>query len=73
MAAENVVPNVHYIPVYYMPYYQKLGYRRGLCPNAEYLYERILSIPLYYSMTDEDVESVIYTLKKIVGYYRMRG
>ena len=70
MVAENVIPNVHYIPVYYMPYYQKLGYNKGLCPNSEYLYERFISVPLYYSMTDGDVESVIHTLRKIIEYYR---
>ncbi|MDR2737093.1 MAG: aminotransferase class I/II-fold pyridoxal phosphate-dependent enzyme [Gracilibacteraceae bacterium] len=71
LAAENVIPNVHYIPVYYLPYYQKLGYRKGLCPNAEYLYERILSLPLYYAMSDDDVESVIQALQKVVTHYRI--
>ena len=35
LAAENVCCNVHYIPTYYFPYYEKLGYKRGLCPKAE--------------------------------------
>ena len=39
MAAENILCNVHYIPVYWFPYYEKLGYRRGTCPKAEKLYE----------------------------------
>lgn len=68
--AENVCCNVHYIPVYYFPYYQKLGYSKGLCPNAEKLYERIISIPLYYSMTDRDAQSVIKAVKKVINYYR---
>ena len=68
--AEGVGVNVHYIPVYLFPYYQKLGYMPGLCPNAEKLYERILSIPLFYSMTDEDVEGVITAVKKVIDYYR---
>lgn len=67
---ENVCCNVHYIPVYYFPHYQKLGYTKGLCPNAEKLYERIISIPLFYSMSDEDVESVIYAVNKVISYYR---
>lgn len=71
LAAENVHCNVHYIPTYYFPYYEKLGYRRGLCPHAEKLYEEILSLPLYYAMGDEDVESVIEAVKKIVNYYRV--
>ncbi len=71
LAAENVHCNVHYIPTYYFPYYEKRGYGRGLCPHAEKLYEEILSLPLYYAMSDEDVESVIEAVKKIVNYYRV--
>jgi UDP-4-amino-4,6-dideoxy-N-acetyl-beta-L-altrosamine transaminase len=72
LAAENICCNVHYIPVYYHPYYEKLGYHRGLCPNAEKLYEEILSLPLYYAMTDEDVEDVIHAVGKVVEHYRIR-
>lgn len=70
LSAENVQPQVHYIPVYYFPYYQKLGYRKGICPNAEKVYEGIMSIPLYPAMTDEDVDDVIMSVKKIVDYYK---
>lgn len=69
LAAENVCCNVHYIPTYYFPYYERLGYCRGLCPRAEKLYEEIITLPLYYGMSDEDVESVIEAVKKIVAYY----
>lgn len=69
LAAENVCCNVHYIPTYYFPYYEKLGYKKGICPNAEKLYEEIISLPLYYAMTDEDVESVIAAVSKIATYY----
>ena len=68
--AENICCNVHYIPVYYHPYYQKLGYKKGLCSKAEKLYEEMLSIPLYYSMTDKDIEDVINGVKKVISYYR---
>lgn len=66
MAAENVCCNVHYIPVYYHPYYEKLGYKKGLCPKAEKLYEEIMSLPLYYAMTERDVADVIHAVKKVV-------
>lgn len=68
--AENICPQVHYIPVYYHSYYEKLGYQKGLCPNAEKYYEEVMSIPFYYSLTDEDVEDVINAVKKVVAYYR---
>lgn len=70
LAAENIYCNVHYIPVYYHPYYESLGYTRGQCPTAEYLYERVLSIPLYPMMTDQDVEDVITAIYKVLCYYR---
>lgn len=69
MGAENIHCQVHYIPVYRLPYYQELGYPAGLCPNAERLYERILSIPLYYSLTDEQVEEVIFAVKRLCKYF----
>ncbi|MFZ7133081.1 MAG: UDP-4-amino-4,6-dideoxy-N-acetyl-beta-L-altrosamine transaminase [Eubacteriales bacterium] len=68
--AENIGLQVHYIPVYFHPYYQELGYKKGLCPNAEALYEEIITIPLYYSMRNEDVESVIEAVKKVISYYK---
>ena len=70
MAAENIQCNVHYIPVYRHPFYEHLGYRRGICPKAEKLYEEIMSLPLYYSMTDQDVEDVIAAVRKITAFYR---
>lgn len=68
--AENIGLQVHYIPVYFHPYYQKLGYKKGLCPNAENLYEEIITIPLYYSLSDGDVDSIIEAVKKVIAYYR---
>ena len=69
MGAENVVCNVHYIPVYYFPQYKKLGYKKGLCPEAEALYDSMMSIPLYYGMSDSDVDDVIEAVTKIAEYY----
>lgn len=73
LQAEGVGVNVHYIPTYTFPYYRQLGYRPGLCPNAERLYERIVSIPLFYSMTDEQQEKVIGAVRKVVAYYKKDG
>ena len=70
LQAEGVGVNVHYIPVYSFPYYQKLGYRMGECPKAEHLYERIISIPLYYSLTDAEQDKVIKAIEKVIAYYR---
>ncbi len=69
MSAENVQCQVHYVPVYWFPYYRHLGYQKGLCPKAEAVYQEIMSIPLYPKMTDQDVEDVIHAVKKVICYY----
>lgn len=71
LQAEGVGVNVHYIPTYYFPYYQSLGYQKGICPNAEKLYERIISIPLYYGLSDEQQDKVIEAIRKVIDYYRV--
>jgi UDP-4-amino-4,6-dideoxy-N-acetyl-beta-L-altrosamine transaminase len=53
--------NLHYIPVYRHPYYKRLGYQRGICPEAEKYYEEAISLPLFAKMTDLDIEYVIKT------------
>lgn len=70
MSAENVQCQIHYVPVYWFPYYQQLGYKKGLCPKAEDVYKGIMSIPLYPRMTNQDVDDVIHAVSKVVEYYR---
>lgn len=70
MSEENVQCQIHYVPVYWFPYYRHLGYEKGLCPNAEEVYKGIMSIPLYPKMTNQDVNDVIHAVKKIVRYYK---
>lgn len=67
---ENIGVNVHYLPVYLHPYYKKLGYKQGECPVAEDIYNRMITIPLFPAMSDEDIESVICGVKKVIAYYR---
>ena len=70
LRAENIYSQVHYIPVYWHSHYENLGYPKGLCPNAEHYYEQSMSLPLYYSLTDEDVKDVIRAVEKLTAYYR---
>ena len=70
LRGENIYSQVHYLPVYWHSYYEKLGYEKGLCPNAEAYYQEVMSLPLYYALTDEDVEDVIHAVRKILAYYR---
>lgn len=70
LLAENIGVNVHYLPVYLHPYYKKLGYEKGLCPNAEELYDSMITLPLYPGMSDDDFYDVINAVNKVLGYYR---
>lgn len=66
---ENIGVNVHYIPVYLLPYYQRLGYKQGLCPHAEKLYEEVITLPLFPAMTEQDIADVIHAVKKVINRY----
>lgn len=55
---------IHYIPVYFHPYYQKLGYEKGICPKTEEFYERIISLPIYPKLSDEEQDFVINKIKE---------
>jgi len=57
---------VHYIPLYLHPYYKKMGYKSGLCPNAEKFYLSTFSLPIYYSISDKDMKRVVETVKNIL-------
>ncbi len=53
---------VHYIPVYWHPLYQRLGYEKGMCPVAEEFYSGELSLPMHVSITEEEV---FYTIREV--------
>ncbi|MBU1850357.1 MAG: DegT/DnrJ/EryC1/StrS family aminotransferase, partial [Nanoarchaeota archaeon] len=60
----NIFCQVHYIPVYWHPYYKKLGYKKGLCKQAETFYEKIISIPIYPDLKKTEQNKVINTIKQ---------
>lgn len=66
LKSAGIMANVHYIPVYKHPYYQKNGYEKVCCPKAETLYENMISLPLYPGLLDEDQSYVINTMISIV-------
>ncbi|EKD71450.1 MAG: hypothetical protein ACD_46C00181G0015 [uncultured bacterium] len=66
MRKANIGVNVHYIPVNKHPYYQQHGFKDKKYPNAEFYYERTMTLPLYPAMLPIDQERVIFTLKKVL-------
>ncbi|HEE9035050.1 UDP-4-amino-4,6-dideoxy-N-acetyl-beta-L-altrosamine transaminase [Bacillus thuringiensis] len=69
LQGENIGVNVHYIPVHLQPFYQKLGYEKGICPQAENVYEEIITLPLFPKMTEADVWDVIQAVRKVLLFY----
>jgi len=67
LRARGIGVQDHYIPVYWHPFYKNLGYKRGLCPKAEDFYERIISLPIYPSLTEGQQDEVVQALKDIFG------
>lgn len=68
---ENIGVNVHYIPVHYHSFYQnKFGLKKGILPKVEWLFPRLLTIPIFPKMSDNDVYDVINALEKVIKYYR---
>jgi len=63
---EGILVNLHYIPVYLQPYYSKLGFKKGYCPESENYFKSILSIPIYTSLS-KDLQNIVHqSFKKII-------
>jgi perosamine synthetase len=70
LRAEGIGVNVHYLPVPLHPLYQaRFGRNSAVCPVAEAAYGQILSLPIFPSMTDADVEDVICAVLKVINAY----
>lgn len=67
MRSNGIDVNLHYIPVYLQPYYQALGFKRGHCPEAEAYFKETMSIPMFPTLTDGNLDKVVQVLKGIIG------
>jgi len=67
MKESGINLQVHYNPVHLLGYYKRrYGYKRGDFPVTEHFYDRAISIPLYPSLTDEEVEKVVENIKSFI-------
>lgn len=73
LRAEGIGVNVHYLPVYRLPYYERLGYPTDLCDEANAYYDQVVTLPLHCAMADDDVEKVIVAVDKVVSFCRSNG
>ena len=64
LEAKGIFVQVHYIPVYFQPYYQKnFLFKRGLCPEAELFYQREVSLPMHSLLNQEDLEYIVKEIR----------
>jgi dTDP-4-amino-4,6-dideoxygalactose transaminase len=67
LRAAGIGVNVHYIPVHTQPYYRKLGFETGMFPEAESYYEDAITLPLFSRMTNDEQDTVVAALEKILA------
>lgn len=67
MRAAGIGVNVHYIPVYRQPYYRALGLDASWCPHAEAYYASAISLPLFATLTEAEVDTVVRALTSALG------
>ena len=71
LKAENVFCSVHFRPIHLHSYYgNTFGYKRGDYPNAEYAFDRAITLPLSPGMSDDDACDVVNAVEKLAKYYR---
>lgn len=66
LRADGVLVQVNYMPVYWHPLFADLGYKRGMCPNAELYYSQEISLPMHAELTASEVDFVIDSVRKAV-------
>ena len=64
LRSQQIGVNLHYIPVYLQPYYQRLGFKPGYCPVAEQYYASAISLPLYPALTQTQQQFIVQTLSE---------
>jgi UDP-4-amino-4,6-dideoxy-N-acetyl-beta-L-altrosamine transaminase len=65
--AAKIIANLHYIPVYRQPYYEKMGFRMGYCPQAEQYYSEAISIPMYPGLSETQQDQVITAIRGAIS------
>lgn len=63
----GILVNLHYIPVYRQPYYEALGFKSGLCPDAEKYYREAISLPMYPTLTEVQQNHVVTVLREALN------
>jgi dTDP-4-amino-4,6-dideoxygalactose transaminase len=71
LKSRGIGTSVHFIPLHLHPFYQKrFGYKLGDFPVAEAEYTRALSLPIYPTMTDAEINAVIQAVADVTNMFR---
>lgn len=63
----GVIVNLHYIPVYRHPYFARMGFPVGYCPEAERYFSEAISIPMFYGLTIEQQSRVVQAIVDVAA------
>lgn len=67
LRAADIQVNLHYFPVHLQPYYQRLGFGRGHCPEAEAYYTEAISLPVYQTLSNAEQDRVVAVIKEMLA------
>lgn len=67
MRDKGVLVQVNYIPAYWHPVFEDLGYKRGMCPEAELYYSQEISLPMFAGLSEQQQEKVIEVLREALA------
>jgi len=63
---KSISVNLHYIPIYRQPYYERFGYNKSDYPNAENYYSQAITLPIYPTLSSSEQNKIIRTLKLLI-------
>ena len=64
---QGIHAQIHYIPLHMLPYYRKIGYEDAMLTNSENYYENCISLPMYPTLSDEEINYIIETTKIFIN------
>ncbi len=67
----GILVNLHYIPVYRHPFYQKMGFKASDFPEAEAYYSEAISIPMFFTLTEKQQVEVVDCISKPAGFQNL--
>jgi len=67
MKAHDIGIGYHYAPIHLFKLYRALGFKEGMFPVSEHVGRQIVSLPMFYAMTEADVERSVAAVKEVLS------